>query len=169
MAENTKPTAKKLRLNIIDFLVIIVILGAVVGIALRMGVVERVTNQSNVEAARISFLIQDVQEASADYFRIDDVFTAKNLECEFGKLESRQFMPAEAFIANINGELIKTHSYNNRIDVRGTVIGSGTFTDEGFLLAGINFIAPGSTVRLQSSELDVLATVTAIEKVEKSS
>ena len=117
-------------------------------IALRMGVVERVTNQSNVEAARISFLIQDVQEASADYFRIDD---------------------AEAFIANINGELIKTHSYNNRIDVRGTVIGSGTFTDEGFLLAGINFIAPGSTVRLQSSELDVLATVTAIEKVEKSS
>ncbi len=165
MAENIKTTGKKLRLNIIDFLILIVIIGAAVGIALRMGVVERVTNQSNMEEAKISFLIQDIQESSADYFKTGDVFYSENLECELGRLESRQIMPAEAFIANINGELIKTHSSNNRIDVRATVIGVGTFTDEGFLLSGINFIAPGSEVRIQSSELDVNAIITSIERV----
>lgn len=168
MAENTK-SGKKLRLNIIDFLIMIVVIGAIVGIALRMGVVERVTNQSNMEDAKISFLVQDIKETSADYFRIGDVFRADNLDCEFGKLESRQFMPAEAFVANENGVLIKTHSSNNRIDVRGTVLGAGTFTDEGFLLAGINFIAPGSEVKLQSSDIEVTVTITAIEKVAKAS
>ncbi len=167
MPENTKPAAKKLRLNIIDFLIVIVIIGAVIGIALRMGVVERVTNQSNLEDARISFLVKDIQESSADYFKIGDVFKAENLDCSFGKLESRQFMPAEAFIVNETGVLIKTHSSNNRIDVRGTVVGSGTFTDEGFLLAGINFIAPGSDVHIQSSDIDVTVTITAIERAEK--
>lgn len=169
MAENTKPQTKKLRLNIIDFLIIIVVIGAVVGIALRMGVVERVTNQSNLEEARISFLIQDIQESSADYFKTGDIFYADGFDCEFGKLESRQFMPAEAFITNMNGELIKTHSSNNRIDVRGTVIGAGTFTDEGFLLEGINFIAPGSGMHIQSTELSFYVTITGIERVSKAS
>ena len=70
--------------NIIDFLIIIVVIGAVVGIALRMGVVERVTNQSNLEEARISFLIQDIQESSADYFKTGDIFYAESFDCEFG-------------------------------------------------------------------------------------
>lgn len=166
MSENSKATEKKLCLNIIDFLIVIVILGAVIGIALRMGVVERVTNQSNIEEARISFLVQDIQESSADYFKIGDVFRAESLDCSFGKLESRQFMPAEAFIANAEGILIKTHSSNNRIDVRGIVVGSGTFTDEGFLLAGINFIAPGSDVTIQSSDIEVSVMITAIERVD---
>ena len=118
MAENTVQT-KKLRLNIIDFLIIIVLIGAAVGIALRAGVIERVTNQSNLEEAKISFLIQDIQESSAD--------------------------------------------------LRGTVVGVGTFTDEGFLLAGINFIAPGATVHIQSSDLDVNVTITGVERVNKAS
>ena len=168
MAENTVQT-KKLRLNIIDFLIIIVLIGAAVGIALRAGVIERVTNQSNLEEAKISFLIQDIQESSADYFKTGDVFYAEKLDCEFGRLESRQILPAEAFVANMNGELIKTHASNNRIDVRGTVVGVGTFTDEGFLLAGINFIAPGATVHIQSSDLDVNVTITGVERVNKAS
>lgn len=46
-AENTAKTRKsRMRLNIIDFLIIIVLIGAVVGIAMRFGLVERVTNQA---------------------------------------------------------------------------------------------------------------------------
>lgn len=168
MAENTAPQ-KKLRLNIIDFLIIIILIGAAIGIALRAGLVERVTNQSHLEEVKISFLIQDIQETSADYFKTGDVFRAKDLDCEFGKLESRQIMPAEAFVADMNGELIKTHASNNRIDVRGTVTGVGTFTNDGFLLAGINFIAPGATVHIQSADLDVSVTITGVERVAKAS
>ena len=169
-AENSaaKPAKKKLRLNIIDFLIVIVVLGAIVGIALRFGVVEKLTNQSGMESARISFFIQDINDESSNYFVIGDEFTDAGNKCAFGKLESRQFLPAEAYITNEFGEIIKTHSDNGRIDVRGVVIGSGTFTDEGFLLDGTNYIAPGSTIHMQSKNIDVWATVTAIEPVESS-
>lgn len=164
MPENIKPQKSRLRLNIIDFLLIIAVLGALIGIAVRAGVVERVTNQANLETAKVSFLIQDIQESSADYFGIGDEFRSLTHNCVFGKLESRQFMPAEAFIADSRGTLIKTHSANNRIDVRGVISCSGTFTDEGFLLAGTSFIAPNSGIRIQSPSIDVYITVIDIAK-----
>lgn len=158
---------KKLRLNIIDFLIVIVILGALIGIALRFGVVEKVTNQSGLKQARISFLIQDINDESADYFVIGDEFTSVSHKCIFGKLESRQILPAEAFVVNELGQIFKTYSENHRIDVRGTVVGNGTFTDDGFLLSGTNYIAPGSSMRVQSLNIDVWITVTSIEKIEE--
>ena len=159
-AENTAKTRKsRMRLNIIDFLIIIVLIGAVVGIAMRFGLVERVTNQAGMTGARISFLIRDINEGSLDYFGIGDTFYDKEHDCLLGTLESRQFMYSEAFITNERGEIIKTN-------VRGAVIGSGTFTDDGFLLDGVNYVAPGSTIHVQSRDLDVILTVTAVERVD---
>ncbi len=163
MAAGTK---SRLRLNIIDFLIIIVVLGAMVGIAVRAGVVEKVTNRSKLETARISFLIQDIQESSADYFNAGDEFRSLTHDAFFGTLESRQIMPAEAFISDESGHIIKTHSGNNRIDVRGTLLCEGTFTEDGFLLGGTSFIAPNAYINLQSSSLMVYITVTDIEKAE---
>ena len=69
-AENTAKTRKsRMRLNIIDFLIIIVLIGAVVGIAMRFGLVERVTNQAGMTGARISFLIRDINKELARLFR----------------------------------------------------------------------------------------------------
>ena len=95
-----------------------------------------------------------------------DTFYDKEHDCLLGTLESRQFMYSEAFITNERGEIIKTNSENKRYDVRGAVIGSGTFTDDGFLLDGVNYVAPGSTIHVQSRDLDVILTVTAVERVD---
>ncbi len=133
---------------------------------MRFGLVERVTNQAGMTGARISFLIRDINEGSLDYFGIGDTFYDKEHDCLLGTLESRQFMYSEAFVTNERGEIIKTNSENHRYDVRGAVIGSGTFTDDGFLLDGVNYIAPGSTIHVQSRDLDVILTVTAVERVD---
>lgn len=166
-ATDAKPAGGKLRLNIIDFLIVVVILGAIIGITLRFGLVERITNQSGLTSARISFLILDINDESWNYFSVGDRFIDAEHDCELGVLESRQFIPAEAFIVNEYGEIFKRNSGNEqRIDVRGVLVGEGTFTDDGFLLGGTNYIAPGSTVHMQSSNIDVYMTVTAIEKVD---
>lgn len=164
-----KPAKTKLRLNIIDFLIVVVILGAIIGITLRYGLVERITNQSGLTSARISFLILDINDESSNYFTIGDKFVDATNDCELGVLESRQFIPAEAFIVNEYGEIFKRNSENDRIDVRGVLLGEGTFTEDGFLLGGTNYIAPGSSIHMQSSNIDVYITVTAIEKAEDSS
>ena len=166
-AENTAKSKKnRMRLNIIDFLIIIVLIGAVVGIAMRFGLVEKVTNQAGMTQARISFLIRDINEGSLDYFGIGDNFYDKDHDCVFGVLESRQFMYSEAFIANERGEIIRTNLENKRYDVRGAVTAAGTFTDDGFLLDGVNYLAPGSTLHVQSRDLDVILTVTAVERID---
>ncbi len=166
---DAKLSGGKLRLNIIDFLIVVVILGAIIGITLRFGLVERITNQSGLTDARISFLILDINGESSNYFSIGDKFYDVANDCELGVLESRQFIPAEAFIVNEYGEIFKRNSSderNERIDVRGVLVGEGTFTEEGFLLGGTNYIAPGSTIHMQSTNIDVYMTVTAIEKVD---
>ncbi|MBE6611702.1 MAG: DUF4330 family protein [Ruminococcaceae bacterium] len=153
--------------NVIDFLIVVVILGAIVGIALRAGVVDKVTQGSRMESAQVSFLILDINEQSGNYFKVGDTFTSPSLDCEVGVLDSVQFMPAEAFITTPDGHLIKTYSDNHRIDVRGTMTCEGIFSDVGFLLGGNQYIAPGSTVNIQSRTIDVFMMVTDIVKSEE--
>ena len=155
-ATDAKPAGGKLRLNIIDFLIVVVILGAIIGITLRFGLVERITNQSGLTSARISFLILDINDESWNYFAVGDRFIDAEHDCELGVLESRQFIPAEAFIVNEYGELFKRNSGNEqRIDVRGTysrilyssprnalIVSSVTICSAGYRKCSLSAITP---------------------------
>ena len=162
--EKTNKTGR-LKPNIIDFLIVIVVIGAIAGIFMRTGVVEQVVINNSLEKARVTFLIQDINEASGNYFHIGDRFYATTYATDMGPLESAQIMPAEAYISTIDGQMIQTFSNNKRIDVRGTFVVEGRFGDEGFLLSGVNYIAPGSTLHIQSKYIDVNMTVMDIAKV----
>ncbi|MBQ2766163.1 MAG: hypothetical protein IJF48_04190, partial [Clostridia bacterium] len=134
MNENNTKTvkSKKFKPNIIDFLIVVVVLGAIVGIILRAGIIEKAAINSSLETVQISFLIQDINEESENYFNKGDKFYSRTHSCDLGKLETVIPRPAEAFIVDEYGMPIKTESNNHRIDIIGTVIGEGVFTDEGF-------------------------------------
>lgn len=168
MNENIQAKPKKVRKfkpNIIDFLIVIIIIGAIVGIVLRTGIVEQVTINNNLEKARVSFRIADISEGMGNYFGIGDVFYSETHKTTLGTLETYSIMPAEVYIVNQNGELIKTNSINGRIDVRGVIVCDGVFTEDGFLLGGSSYIAPNSEITVKTSSLNVTLTVTDIEKV----
>lgn len=173
MSETNVQAKRKLKPNIIDLLIVIVIVGALVGIALRAGVVEKVVNNISVEPARISFIVNDINNDSFDYFIAGDAFYS-DTHGYLGTLEAKPLdRPAEAYIAGIDGKLIKTESpgdindptKNGRIDVIGNLIGSGVFSDDGFLLGGTNYIGPGSKIKMQSKSIQVTVTITNIEPV----
>ena len=167
MSETTKKKAKHtLKPNVIDFLIILVVIGAVIGIALRSGAVDDIAKQETLEEATISFLILDINDNSGNYFNVGDTFLSTAYAQPLGIIESVQFMPAEAFITTEDGKLIKTYSNNGRIDVRGTLTSKGVFSDVGFLLGGNQYIAPGNTLHVQSKYMDVSLTITDIVKVE---
>ncbi len=174
MNDNSIKKTKKLRPNIIDLLIVVVVLGAVIGIALRMGIVEKVITSSSVEPARISFLVQDINSDSYNYFNAGDVFYSDTHKCYFGTLEEKPYdLPAEAYIAGADGTLIKSYSptdpddptKSSRIDVRGKILSSGVFSSEGFLLGGTTYIAPGSKITIESKNITVSITVTDIERI----
>lgn len=164
---------RKLRPNIIDLLIVVAVIGAVIGIALRAGVVEKVVNNINVEPARITFMVYDINNDSFDYFNAGDAFFS-DTHGYLGTLEAKPLeMAAEAYIAGIDGTLIKTQSpgdlydptKNGRIDVKGSILASGFFSEDGFLLGGTNYIAPGSKVKMNSKNISVTATVINIEPI----
>ena len=177
MSENTQKKQIKFRPNIIDFLIVIVIVGAVIGIAMRMGVVEKITTNSSMSEARISFLVEDINSTSFDAFREGDDFYSKNHGCYLGKLESKGKMPAEKLVTTINGDVVASvspardssdpNSDSYRVDVRGDIIGSGVFSSEGFLANGTTYIAPGSKFTMESQRVSVTVTITDITEIAK--
>ena len=170
MSGNTEKKAKaKLKPNVIDFLIVLVVIGAAIGIALRSGAMDNIAKAQKLEAAQISFLILDINDNSGNYFNVGDSFRSTAYEQDLGVIESVQFMPAEAFITTEDGRLIKTYSNSGRIDVRGTLSAKGVFSEVGFLLGGTQYIAPGNTIHVQSKYMDVSITITDIVKAEKDS
>ncbi len=174
MNENTTKKTRKFKPNIIDLLIVVAVLGALAGIALRTGIVEKVITNSSVESARISFLVQDISSDSYNYFIPGDVFYSDTHKCYFGTLEEKPYdLPAEMFIEGADGKLIKSYSpadpddptRSERIDVRGKVLSSGVFSDEGFLLGGTTYIAPGSKLIVESKNITASIMVTGVEKL----
>ena len=170
MNENKKPVTKKARKikpNIIDFIILIALIGAIIGIAIRAGVVEKVTAGSNFESAQITFLISGVSESTGKCFGNGDVFYSNTHGCSFGTLEEYSLTPAEIYTADELGVLHKVYLAEElgMSDVRGTMICSGVFTADGFFLGGSNFIAPNSTVAVKSADVEVNILIIDIEKV----
>ena len=167
MSDNNVKTqnAKKFKPNIIDFLIVIVLIGAIVGIVMRMGVIDKLTIGSRLETAQISFIVRDINDESENYFNKGDVFYSRTHKCNIGTLESVIPRLAEKYVEDAIGRLIKTTSSENRIDIIGTLIGEGVFTEQGFFLDGVNYIAPGSELLFDSNNIVGSLTITDIQPI----
>ena len=168
MSENAKTATKKagkIKPNIIDFIIIIAVIAAIIGIAVRSGVVEEVTLNSHRQTARVSFFVSNISESSGGYFSNGDVFYSSTHQCDFGVLEQFRTMPAEDYIVNEYGVLQKKILSGGRTDVEGTMLCEGVFTEDGFFLEGSNYIAPNSSITVKSKSITVTLTVMDIEAV----
>ncbi len=168
MSEKNIKTKKerKFKPNIIDFLIVIIAIGVVVGIVMRMGVIDKITVGNKLEEARISFIIRDISGESESYFKNGDPYNSKTHQCYIGTLETINSRRAVKYIENENGRMVKTESADNRIDMLCTLIGEGTFTSDGFFLGGSTHIAPGSEINFTSPNIVGVFTVTDIQPID---
>ena len=81
-----------------------------------------------------------------------------------GTLESKKRDYSEVIIRNSNFEMVKTYN-DKRFDVTGELRATGSFTDDGFMLAGTQYIGPGKEMILQSKNITVTVTITAVTPV----
>ena len=72
-------------------------------------------------------------------------------------------MSQEVMIHNSDFEIVKTYN-DQRYDVTGVLRASGSFTDDGFMLSGTQYIGPGKEMILQSKNITVTVTITAVSK-----
>ncbi|NLZ36273.1 MAG: DUF4330 family protein [Clostridiales bacterium] len=154
----------KLRFNVIDLAVIVIIIGAIAGTAIRYNLISRISSTGTSEEASISFIASDLRLSSVDGFVEGDVFYWKQNGIRIGTLESKTRDYNEVYIHNSDFEIIK--SYNEqRYDVRGVIKAVGSFTDDGFMLGGTQYIGPGKEMLVQSKNILVTITITDVNKI----
>lgn len=166
MADNKNNTVfagekKKRRFNIIDLLIILALVAVVAAIGFRYNLVEKIGVKSEEDTVVISFLIQDIKETSADALVLGDMFYWEVNKMLIGELISKKPSFAEAFIENNEGILVKLYNENS-YDVRGEIKAKGKIKDDGFMLGGTQFLAPGKILYVESKNIMVNITITNI-------
>ncbi len=172
MNENTNVKIKKtkgFKPNIIDFLVVVAIIAVIAGIASRAILKYSSTDDKNAsltfESARVSFRLADVGDSTAEYFNNGDEFFSISHESMFGTLETFQTNPAEIYVADQEGILHKQEAINDRVDMTGTFISEGVFTEDGFMLQGGGYLIPNSEVYVKSASVTAYILITEVERI----
>jgi len=158
-------TKNKIRFNIIDFIIVIAIIGCIVGVALRYNVVDRIGISSLNDTVEIEFVIFNIRPTSYDAMVKGDTFYWKQNNMEIGVLKEATGSYSETFIQTEDLKMVK-HLRDDRYDVRGTFVAKGAMTESGFMLNGTQFLAPGKSLNVISKNIDVTLTITKITKVE---
>ncbi len=159
-------SVKKLRFNVIDIILVLVIILAVGGIFIRSGIGEKISVSSQSEEVEIRFLALNVDHAAGDFFIEGDTAYLNSTGKEIGNISSEKtIVPAEKLITLADGTIIKTESHDARkIDVRGGILASGVFTEDGsFMLDGNTCLVPGMTLSFHTDNLIVSTIITEIK------
>lgn len=167
-----KKKAKRLAFNLLDWLIIVALVLAGVGIWFRYGLAEKWENKTNTVTACISFSISNIKETSftGGYFAEGNaVYNAdadNNLIGYFAGEDKFGYVPAVFHEYTKTGEGVIIQSASDRIDVVGAIMAEGLMTENGFYYGGTTYIAPGQTVLISTRDIRVSILVTDIEIVE---
>ena len=152
------------KFNIIDFLIIVAIIGCVAGVFLRYDLATKIGLNSNKDEVEISFMVMGLREGStAALIEGDTIYWEQN-GMEIGKLLSKEISETVHYILDENFEYQKDPN-EIRFTVRGVISGKGNMTDAGFMLNGTQFIAPGKEMKIQSKNISTTLTVTAVKHI----
>ena len=155
----------KIRFNIIDFVIIIALIGCIVGVALRYNVVDKIGLSSHSDNVEIEFVIFSIRPTSYDAMVKGDTFYWKQNNMEIGTLKEATGSYSEVFIPTSDLKMVKSFR-DDRYDVRGVFSATGAMTESGFMLGGSQFLAPGKSLNVISKNIDVTLTITKITKVD---
>jgi len=168
MEQKNNETAKsKLRFNVVDIIILLVVVAAVVGLVLRFGNVGGFSADEDLKTYEIYFAVKDIAYTSEDAFVSGDTVTLVDSGVVLGELEGLEsIMPAEFFARDQSGNLIvASYPELTRIDVTGHILSHGIMSENGYLVGGTTYVAAGAAYSVRSEHMDFVLEITNI--VEK--
>ena len=154
---------RRFRFNILDFLVLIVVVLCIVGAVLR-GYTKTTDEKLEVDKAIITFKINNIQEASAQYFAEGTEVYSYSLGCDLGKMVGEVEVSPAVYYVEHDGKIVKAYSDTGRIDLIGKIECEGPMTkDGGFKLDGSQYFAPGMTTSASLPQIDANILITDIK------
>ena len=166
------------RFKALDFVIIILILAAIVGVYFRYNILDTLTGNPNQKDHIVSFKINDIIYSTENYINIGDkVYYNSNSGEEIGKLieasedvkNALLAVPAVTSFIPDGENLVKEASYpeDTRIDASGRMLCRGTYSIEsGFLLNGRDHLSTGDKISVKTDLVTVEIVITDITLAE---
>ena len=164
-----KKSGGKGRFNIIDLILLITVLACIAGIYLRYSASQDFGVKQQLDSFTLSFEVQNIRYTSADAFPSGDAVYMRSDDTYVGTILSLDSTsPTEYIFFDLAGNVKQTYyPENTRIDVTGKILSQGRMTENGFLLNGNVFVAPGRTYSIKTPHIDVDITITDITRIEE--
>ena len=152
---------KKLRFNIIDFLIVCAVISLVMLFVFHSGIEKPVVQDTAV--IEYSVKISGAEKEVLDFANVDDVIYDENGQNQIGKIISKKFTPFEVYTADADGKIVKMASVGLvdiylTVEVEAVALDSGYETDNGF------FVISGEKISFLSDGMMFDATVIDVDK-----
>ena len=159
MNENNK-TTRHAHFSVIDFLIILLVLVVLTGIAVRYHIVSRLFSHATLVVAQITVVAANISAEEAAVFTKNTVFSSG--ESTFGTLTQVTAEKATLYLESPAGTLI-TYQSADHYDVTATFSVKVVHSEDGYLLGGNTYIAAGSQFVLSAENVSVTVLVTYLD------
>ena len=136
------------KFNIVDFIIIILVIALIAGIIVRFNFVKRLTASGGDDVAKLTFTA-DVTTSSAGEITEGDIYFVVSNDMKLGTLTGFTVSDSFKYEEAEDGTLVKAVDETGK-NIRGEIEASGNMSDDGFLLGGTYFIAPGQSLEVVS-------------------
>lgn len=131
---------KKFRLNWVDGLIVLVVIGLVAGTWLKFRTIDVTGNQTTIT---YQVFLSGVRQFTVDALRVGDTLYDHETDRDIGVIKAIDVQPAASIIQDPEGELHAVES-ENRYDLYLTVEGQGTVSNGTYTISRIYTVNVGS-------------------------
>ena len=160
-----KHEQKKPHFNVIDLLILLAVIAVLGALVMRFDVFQHFGEKTEQSSAIISFRIEGVRRTSANAMVVGDTYIWDANNAVIGTLQSVSVEPFETVAEMQDGNLMLASDEQKCVLV-GTILASGTMTDQGFMLNGTQFLSAGKEIEVHSQHIMVKMLLTGISNRE---
>ena len=156
--ENTKT---RVTFSVIDFVIILIVIALSAGIIVRYDVVNKLFPKTTLTDAKVTFVAESISQGQVSALKEGEQFYMGGKL--FGTLHTVSTDKTLIYTENPDGTLSSSES-NELFDAGGSFLIKVTKTDQGYLLGGKQYIAPGSQFEIKANGAAICITIISLEK-----
>ena len=160
---------KKIKFNVLDLLIILLIVGVVAVFLFREGgILSDITNRSS-QTIEYVVKINDIQKESYQYLKNDVVIYSEKEDKKIGSIYSvGEPEEVEMYVRDQRGNIVKAQKDDSRMSIEIVVRAKGTADEKGCMVSGNYFIASGKEIPCYTDKLSFNGMVMSVNVVDPS-
>ena len=164
MNNNIQENKRSIRFSVADFVIIIMVFACLIGALLRYDVVENLFTKSVAKEYTVTFLAESLTENEA--IAITDGASFFLGSETLGELKTFDVTNSVSYYEDNSGAYASFVN-QDKFDVRGKMECNLVDSENGYLLGGKTYIAPGSTFTVKEKEIEISILILSIDDISE--